>query len=268
MLSFTMYRDLSGMWQAAPDLFTEPIAAQMAQTDSQISNFFGGKSFSADVLGAFKPQMQFVLTRQDYKAAHVPEPSLRLPAGALIFRIKPNQFDAVRRHFRVGFQSAIALSNLDGAAKGRPLLEVKKEMHGDVEILFASYDLTDKPTAKNDMYLNFTPSLVSNTNYMILCSTRQIAGDLADLIAKEGNTQPTIADNVLIDIDATAAAALINDDREQLIAQNMLEKGHDRPAAEKEIDLLHSIVDYFSGATLRMTPTDKTIKVELEVKLN
>lgn len=267
MLSISMYRDVSAMWQSGPDLFSDAVAAQMAQADSGLSTFFGGKSFSADVLGAIKPQLQFVAAKQDFKAAGVPVPSLRLPGGALVLRIKPEKFDTLRRRFRVAFQSGVALANLGGATQGRPVLEIQTEKRGDVEILSATYDLTDKATAKDDIYLNFSPSLVMSRNYLVLCSTKQIAGDLADLIVKEGDTLPTIAENTLIEIDAAGAAALIKDDREQLIAQNMLEKGHDRAAAEKDIDGLREIVNYFRSATLRLTPAEQTIRLEVDVKL-
>jgi hypothetical protein len=267
LASVTIYRDLSAMWQAGPDLFGDAIATKMAQADSSLSNIFGGKSFGTEVLGAIKPQMQFVLAHQDYKAAGIHEPSLRLPAGALILRTKPQQFDSIRKRFRTGYQTAIALFNLDGGAKGRPTLEAANEKRGSADVYYATYDMSDKPMAKDDVYLNFSPALVMSKNYMILCSTKQIALDLADLIGKEGDTLPTIPENTLIEIDACGAAALIKDDREQLIAQNMLEKGHDRAAAEKDVDGLYSIVDYFRSATLRLTPGEKSMKLEVDVKL-
>ncbi len=72
MLSVTTYRDLAALWQAGPDLFDEAVATKLAQADSQLSTLFGGKSFSADVLGAVNPQLQFVVAKQAFDKAATP----------------------------------------------------------------------------------------------------------------------------------------------------------------------------------------------------
>ena len=273
LLSITTYRDVSAMWQAGPDLFTEAVATQMAQTDSGLSTAFGGMSFSADVLGAFKPQIQFVAAKQEYPAASH-KPALRLPGAALVFEIKPERFDAIRKHFRVGFQTAVALGNLDGAQKGRPLLEMQTETRGKSEIQYAVYT-TDEPAKggkdagakeKEDAYLNFSPALAISNRHVILSSTRQLAEQLADLDAKEEGTA-TIPENTLAQMDARPVVELINANREHLIAQNMLEKGHDRATAENEIDALAAIVGYFRDASLRLIPAAGSIRLELETKV-
>jgi hypothetical protein len=266
MLSVSMYRDASALWQAGPDLFNEAVATQMAQAESGLSTFFGGKSFGTDVLGAFKPQVQIIAAKQDYKVAGVKAPALRLPGFALAFRVKDAQFSSLRKHMRIGFQTAIAFANLDGASKGRPALELQTEKRGNADIQFATYDMTDKPTAKDDAYLNFSPAMVMSTKYMMLCSTKQIAEQLADLADKEGDVSPTIDDNTVIEFDGAAIASVIKDDREQLIAQNMLEKGHDRAAAEKEVDLFQTLVNYVQDAKLRLTPGEHDMKLEIDVK--
>ena len=278
LLTACLYRDLSAMWQSGPDLFTEAVATQMAQTDSGLSTIFGGKSFSTDVLGAIKPQMQLVVAAQDYNFAGVHPPQIRLPGFALVLRIKPEQFAAVRKHFRVGFQSVIAFSNLDGSSKGRPLLEIQTEKRAGAEIQFATYAAADDDATKDqkmaakakgpqaDIYLNFSPALVMSNDYMILCSTKQLAEELADLTAKESGQDPTIPENTAIEIIARPVAELIHENRDQLVVQNMLEKGHDRAAAEKEIGLLESLVGYFENAKIRLAPTDKSIRLEVELK--
>src|SRR5581483_10940485 len=104
------------------------------------SNFLGGKSFSNDLLPAIAPQMQFVATRQDFKAAGVAAPTTQLPAGALVVRIKPGQQKAVRGPLRLLFQSIVTFVNLDAAQKGRPALELKDETRGPAEVRYAVYE--------------------------------------------------------------------------------------------------------------------------------
>ena len=280
LLSLSTYRDISAMWQAGPDLFTEAVAAQMAQADSGLSAVFGGRSFSGEVLGAIEPQLQFVAVRHDFKAEGAREPSVRLPAAALVLRVKPDQFDAVRRHFRVGFQSLVAFANIDGASKGRPLLEIQSEKRGDADIQFATYGDDDHDAAqdkkaasdaapgggKQDMYLNLSPALVLSRDRMILATSRHLAEELADL-SQNPAAEGTITENTLIEVNGQRAAELIRDNREQLIAQNMLEKGHDRATAEKEIGVLQALVGYVDGAKLRLVPAEKSVRLDLELKL-
>lgn len=301
VLSLTTYRDVAAMWQAGPDLFDEGVAAQMAQTDSGLSTFLGGKSFGTDVLSTFKPQIQFIVAAQDYKKAGIDAPAIRIPAFASVIRLKGAEARKIglTRHLRMAFQSLVAIGNLDGATKNRPMLELQTEKRGGAEIHWAVYeppgaggdevgadedaakgqapadaaaaDAAPAPAAetRDDIHYNFSPALVISPDYLMLCSTREIALELADLAAAEkkaGKTNATIAQNTLIEADARGIAALLHENKEQLIAQNMLEKGHDRTAAENEINFLVGIVDYFQGVNLRLTPTEKSIALELEVK--
>lgn len=278
ILSLTTYRDLAAWWEAGPDTYTEGVAAKMAQADSGLSTFLGGKSFGADVLGSFAPQIQFVVATQDYQAANVPPPAIQLPAGAVILRLreKASAKADVKKHFRVAFQSLVALGNLDGASKGRPLLEMKTERRGPADILYATYEPSPeaaadeaKPDAKpaeRDIYNNFSPALVVMPDRLMLCSTRQIAAELADLAAGAGAARA--GENTLLEISAAPIADLLRDNREQLIAQNMLEKGHGREQAEKEVDVFVALMDAVREAKISLTPTDKSVSLDIDVRIN
>lgn len=305
VLSLTTYRDVAAMWQAGPDLFTEAVAAQMAQADSGLSTFLGGKSFGTDVLGTLKPQMQFIVAAQNYERAGIDAPAIRIPAMALVARLKPAEAQKarLRKHLRMAFQSVVALGNLDGAAKNRPMLELQSEKRGTAEIHWAIFDRAEEELGaeapdgeteagaeghapvgegaqsdaaattetRDDIHYNFSPALVISPDYLMICSTREIAQELAALAEAEkkaGKTAATIADNTRIEMDARGIAALLRENREQFIAQNMLEKGHDRAAAEKEIDFLVGIIDYFRALNLSLTPTDKSITLELKVTMS
>ncbi len=282
--SVTSYRDISAFWQAAPDLFNEGVAGQIAQSESGLSTFLGGKSFSADILGALRPQIQLVAAQQDFKAQGVREPSVRLPAFAAVFRIKPGEGKMVKKTFRLAYQSIVTFANLDAASKNRPALETGNETRGKAEVLYATYDLddTDKPAAKpadksgdkavaktkDDTYLNFSPSIVLSDDYLILASTRHMAEDLADLTGAAGvkppeDLRPT---HTLIWADGAGIGQILHLDREQLIAQNMLEKGHDRAAAEREIDGLISLVEVIKDAKVRLTQDDRLLRLEVGVQ--
>jgi hypothetical protein len=291
ILSLSTYRDLAGWWAAGPDLLNEGAAAKMAQADSGLSTFLGGKSFGTDVLGALRPQIQFVAAAQDYKAAGVSEPGIKLPAFATVLRLKEGGAAQLRKPFSLAFQSIVTFANLDGASKGRPMLAMNTQKRGGAEIFAASYDAGDmeanpEPGAEKkadtkgespnkemmkaaaaDLYLNFSPALVISKDHLILASTRQIAVELADLAAKEGGAEKLarVPENTLIEVSPQPGAALLKANREQLIAQSMLEKGNTRAAAEKEVDLLVKLVGGVKDAKIKLTPTDKAMTLELDV---
>lgn len=268
ILAVSTYRDLAAMWQAAPDLFTEGAAAEMAKKDSEFNNLLGGKSFSNDILPSLAPQMQFVATRQDFKAAGVPVPTTQLPAGAFVFRLKDGQRKVLEDPLNLFFQFIVTFANADASQKQRPMLFPKTETRGKAEISYATYKARDpKDMPKDNTYLNFSPAMVVSDTHVIICSTKALAEELADLTAKApAKAAAGTVDNTRIEMDGKVAAELLKIDREPLIAQNMLEKGHDRAAAEKEIGVLVALVDFLRDAKVRLAQTDKAVRLEVEVK--
>jgi len=123
---------------------------------------------------------------------------------------------------------------------------------------------TDKKPAERDVYYNFSPALVLSGDRLMLCSTKQIADELADLAAKP--TSAKAPQNTLLEIAAQPIGKLLQENREQLIAQNMLEKGHSRPEAEKEVDVFVALVNAVKNAKVSLTPTDKTIALDIELE--
>jgi hypothetical protein len=122
--------------------------------------------------------------------------------------------------------------------------------------------------AEKDIYYNFSPALVISKDRLMLCSTKQIAQELADLAGNEGaGSGSRIPQNTLVEMSPGPVGKLLRENREQLIAQNMLEKGHAREAAEKEIDVFIALVNAVREARISLTPTEKTISFEVELKL-
>ncbi len=61
---------------------------------------------------------------------------------------------------------------------------------------------------------------------------------------------------------------VLSDNRAQLIAQNMLKKGHDETAAESEVDTILALIDMFRTAELRIDVTEDELQLNLAVGLN
>ena len=83
----TSYRDVSAMWQRAGDLLNEQTSEELAKADSSLTTLFAGKDFGEDILGAFRPEVQLVVARQEF-AKDQPVPAIRLPAFGLVAEMK------------------------------------------------------------------------------------------------------------------------------------------------------------------------------------
>jgi hypothetical protein len=270
-LSLVTYRDLGAMWLAGPDLFDEKGNAGLSQADSNLSTLFGGKEFGREILGAFEPDWQLVLARQDYAQASAGTPEIKLPAGALVFRMK--EPEKTQRQLKVAFQSIVGFLNIIGGQNGLPPLDQNTERKGDSLIVSAEYMLDDAAEYKNGkIYHNFSPTVAVVGDRFIVASTKQFAATLVDAAsAPASGIEPKSASksdsttNTAIEIDAAVVHTLLDDNRAQLIAQNVLEKGHSKEKAASEIGTLLDVLSWFEKAALKLnTPSDR---VDLEIGL-
>lgn len=264
LLSLTGYRDLKAFWYSASDLFTDPIVAKFAEADSQMSLFFPGGEFSTELLPKLAPQMQFVLTRQTFEQdSEVPMPDVKLPAGAVIFSTTAEA--DLARPMKITFQKIIGLANINAGQEGRPQFDMTSYREGDATMTVAEYYPEGIQDADNPIPLlyNFSPTLVVTKNRVILSSTKALGKELAQLVG----SPEKISDNVRMELNPQVGLTMLKDNREQLIAQNMLDKGHSREAAEREISLLFEIVKRFQGVSLSLVPEAGQLKLKLNLSL-
>jgi hypothetical protein len=78
----------------------------------------------------------------------------------------------------------------------------------------------------------------------VLASTATLAKELSEAPV----AGPETGVNTNVTINAATVGDALEDNREQLISQNMLQEGHSREEAEAAIDLLFRVVRYFKGA--------------------
>jgi hypothetical protein len=250
LLHIAAYRDLAALWNSAPDLFDEKTNAEINQANANLSTLFSGRDFGQDVLGSLGPAWQLVVARQDYTQA-LSIPQIKLPAGAVVADLRDPE--KMRREWKVTFQSLIGFLNIVGSMQGQPPLELDSEKIDGIQLVTASYapPQEGKKPAAGSLHYNFSPSLALIDSRLVLASTRSLALELARLkpaeqpgqaVAAKANETPAKEGesgvNSLIALDAQTVREALKDNREQLVAQNMLEKGHGRGDAEREIDAL------------------------------
>ena len=261
LLTIESYRDVGGWWLAKEDLYVENVTAQLAQAESQFSTIFSGLDFGQEVLGAVEPEVQIVLTRQDYVGLETPVPEIKLPAGAMVFRLKEPQ--KIQRRFKIAYQSFIGFVNIGQSQQGQPQFDMETENRGDAKIVTATY----LPEDADDGLINynFSPSIAFVRDRFVLASTAQLARELVDLLAKE-DQQVGSNDNTRVALDLSVLKQVLNDNRAQLVAQNALEKGHSKAAAEKEIGTLIDLLAAGHEVGLRLLNDGETLEFQLELK--
>src|SRR5688500_13043724 len=90
---------------------------------------------------------------------------------------------------------------------------------------------------------NASPTIVFVGDKVVLSSAKPLALELAESIGRQPAATPGV--NTALATDNQILHAILADNREPLIAQNMLEEGRDRAAAEKNIDLMLAILEHF-----------------------
>lgn len=266
LLAVSMYRDLAQMWLRSGDLVTDQAVDQLNEADSNLSNLFAGKDFGEDILGAMRPGIQLVVRRQVFED-RLPQPAVKLPALALVMHLKDPA--EMRPELRRIFQSLIGFLNVAGAANGQPQLDMDMKSDANIQLVTTSYvpGREERESREARINFNFSPSVGFVGDRFILSSTRELAVELT----KSSGEEPSSSQfNTDARADVTNVVQVLQDNREQLIAQNMLEKGHERAAAEREIDGLLTLLSFVEDARLQLKNSDQRLmlSVTVDVKAN
>ncbi len=264
ILSVSTYRKVSEMWLRAGDLFDERMNDELAKADATLTTFFAGKDFGEDVLGSFGPTMQILVNRQDFSDV-LPKPALKLPSIALAGRLE--KAEETRTELRRTFQSMVGFLNVIGAIQGNPQLDQDVDIYRDNKIYTASFipepDENDSERAR--IQFNFSPSLAFAQDRFFITSTKQLARDLVDAAHNEQTTRGE-ASNTAIRLNAKALGEALADNREQLVAQNMIKKGQTREESSREIGLLLEALALFEGLSFDVKTTGGELKLELSIQ--
>jgi hypothetical protein len=265
ILSLNTWRDLAALWQAREELFDERIVAGFTQADTQLGLFFSSRDFGPEVLGELQPAAQFIVARQQF-APQQPVPSLKLPAMALVVGMKhPDQFAT---ELLVAYQKIVGITNIAGGQQGQPSLLLSSEQFEGVTISKAEY--LQKEFAAGDkvpINYNFSPSCARVGDTFVFGSTADIVRHVIVELKKTPTSPPT-AENTRIAIDTTTLSAILDDNRELLISQNMLNEGHDRDQAEQAIEAVFALLRVVTGGELRLVSRPDSLVLEAAVEIS
>lgn len=263
LFAMSAHRDLSQMWLRSDDLLTDQANEGIAQADSQLTTFFSGRDFGGEILAAIDGGVQIVGQSQDFSDM-LPRPAIKLPAFAIQFRMKKPEETAPE--FRRLFQSFIGFLNVVGAMDGQPQFDLDMESIGAAKLFTATYIAAPDKRESIDAPINynFSPAIAFAGDKVIFSSTVPLARELATLMVSDSTE--TANRNTDFLFDASTLNQILKDNQSQLVANNMIEKGHDKQAADTEINLLLELVGMFQDFKADLDV--KAEKVVLNLRLN
>tara|TARA_R110002072_G_scaffold302615_1_gene486799 strand:+ start:67118 stop:68890 length:1773 start_codon:yes stop_codon:yes gene_type:complete len=264
ILSISTYRKVSEMWLRAGDLFDERMNDELAKADANLTTFFAGKDFGEDVLGSFGPTLQILVNRQNFEDVQ-PKPALRLPSFALAGHLE--KAEETQTELRRTFQSFVGFLNVIGAMQGNPQLDQDIDIYRDNKIYTASFipEPDEKDSERARIQFNFSPTLAFAKDRFFIASTKQMAKELIDAAYDEQTTQGETS-NTAIRLKAKTLGEALADNRDQLVAQNMIKKGQTREESAQEIGLLLEVLNLFKGMSFDIKTTDGELKLELAIQ--
>jgi len=266
ILSLSTYRDLSGLWNSSSDLFEADVNAKIAQANSQLTTLFAGRDFGLDVLASFRPEMQLVIARQTFESPEL-TPEIKLPSLALVFRLKDPE--KTLRQWKVTFQSLIGFLNVVGSMNGQPPLELNMETVDGVQFVTAAYvPKESKESEPVPINFNASPSVCFIKDLFIVSTTRQLAQELARSARASGPNGAAAAEkaNTRLQVDFAVLKQALADNLQHLVSQNMIQKGHARKDAEKEIGTLLEILNSARGFGARLERQAEQLQLSLDLQ--
>jgi hypothetical protein len=268
--SLSVYRDVSQMWLRAGDLFNAEVNDGFAKADATLTTLFSGKDFGEDILGSLSPELQIVVARQSFTEGQ-PVPDIKLPGFALVARMK--NAEQTRPEFRRLFMSFIGFLNIvAGSEKGRAQLDLQMESLDSGELISTRFvpPAGSQPDEETNISYNFTPSVAFQDDLFILSSSSRLARELLSAPERPIETKSASGKaarvNLALNLSARGIRQSLEDNREHLVAQNILKKGQSPQEAEREIGTLFELLKLVESAGLRVLTTDETFEAHINVK--
>jgi hypothetical protein len=259
----TVDRDLAALWAEKSLLLTDEIAAQLDVADSQLSTAFGGFDFGEEVLAALQPTLRVLAYPPTDSEAMPPV----LPAAAAVLPLRPDQPANVTRRFRIAWQTVIGLINVERGGQGQPQLELETSRDGPLQTMTGRYsqqDAAELSADAVDLYASLAPTIATLPDRMVLATNDR----LARTVIRDPRAAPESGGGGIatLRVDGTAVAELLRLNRPVLIGQNMLEKGHGRASAEREVDTLIGATSLLRTVGLRVAAVPEGLAARLEIR--
>lgn len=229
----SFYRDLARFYSAKDSLFPERTSG-LIFFENMMGVFFTGRHFSQEVLPHLAPEIRLVVAAQEYDPNYG-VPAVALPAIAVVFRMNdPARFVPMAEE---AWQKALGLINFTRGQQALPGLLLDRGEYQGVRYYVSKFSTVGlSETERSDIRFNFSPVLAACGEHLILSTTEQLARDIIDFLRDKARAEVRLPGRSLVaELDRAGLVHILEVNRETLIRQNMVEKGHGRSQAEQEV---------------------------------
>jgi carbon monoxide dehydrogenase subunit G len=263
----SFYRDLHAFYAAKDTIFPERTSG-LIFFENMMGIFFTGRDLADEVLSETRPEVRFVVARQQYDPV-IGTPQVQLPAFAVIFRLRhPEQAADMTEE---AWQKAIGLVNFTRGQKADPGLILDRESYAGVRFTVGRFSVaneknkTDLPTR-----YNIQPSIARIGDYLVLSSTERLTRDVLDALKSElaGPRQPAAGVSSTIEIDGRQLSSILEANHKVMVRQNMIDNGNTQEQAEAQIGLLGLLPKYLGQVKLGLSCEEGGPLLTLELKVN
>lgn len=261
----SLYRDLHGFYAAKDELFPERTSG-LIFFENMMGIFFSGRDLTDEVLAETEPEVRLVVANQDYDS-EVGTPKVQIPAFALVLRMAhPEKFALIAEE---GWQKALGLVNFTRGQQGLPGLIIDRPEHAGVKYSIAYFSTVDvKDKTDLETRFNFRPALARVNDYLVISSTDALTKDIIEALQKgaSADAKPAAGTHSLVEVDTSSIASILSANRENLVRNNMVEKGKTREEAESETGGLIALLQYLGEATLKIGSQEGFIRATLDLE--
>ncbi|MEP0844284.1 MAG: DUF3352 domain-containing protein [Phycisphaerae bacterium] len=263
-------------------LLTLPAAGDLVNFSNVLTALMGQVDFVNDLLPNVEGPVRLVVTRQDFgRMPYTPTP--KLPAFGLVIPFKSVEAMNLSRRLQTASQMAVAFLNYDAAQKNKPGYLIETQQRGPYTLVTTTFadgprmagpapggDKDARPATRpavQDVRYNFAPAAAVVGNRYIFTTSAELLRNLVDVVSEASaptDGRPAPPADVLT-INGTALAAVLADNRAELIANNMLEKDHSRSQAEGEVDGLLGLLKFAERLDLTSSTGEKQARLSLKL---
>lgn len=282
----SVLRDWAALFAEREALLSLPAASDLVNFSTTLTTLFGGFDFTSDVLPAFSGPTRLVAAGQDFSEAQV-LPVPRLPAFALVAPLKPAAIEGLQRRLFSSAQMALSLLNADMAQNRKPTYLIDIERYRNYRTLFTDFsqpaagsgmrmDATGRAASSNrsaepgdskpaspteaGMRYNFRPAMSVVEGQWIIASSRTLLHDIIDTLVRSkarGPQRPDDHQTWNLDIDGRAVAAILRENRRELVTDQMLDHNLSKQEAERKIDAIFEIAAFARRLRMQVEKTER-----------
>ncbi|MEP0847420.1 MAG: hypothetical protein HRF50_11465 [Phycisphaerae bacterium] len=280
-------RDWSALFAEREALLTLPAAGDLVNFSNTMTTLMGQLDFADGLLPVVNGPVRLILTRQDFSGREL-IPTPKLPAFALIVPLKLADPVEFGRRLQSASQMALTLINADAMQKNEPAFLLDVDRYRDVRMVYAEYPregsssmmagpaggepmpagsapAATQPRAVGVRY-NFAPAAAVVKDTYVVATSRKLLEAIIDRALVSPGEAPVAAGRDCWRVSLRELVAVLRDNREEMVIQNMLAKDHARAAAEGEIDTLLGLLDFGHSAELTARTAEKSVEATLTLR--